>query len=86
VNKFSIARTAPSPSNTAPKAQRRQDDPHEHAGDASVLRTDILEHLRVIRPLRRLPPSKAASAPMAELSTSEVQPIDEQAPSSGRRR
>ena len=33
----SMALTAPSPSNTAPKAEGREDDPHEHAGDAKRL-------------------------------------------------
>ncbi len=40
----------------------------------SVLRTEFSKTSRVIRPLR-MAAKKAANAPMAELSTSEVQPL-----------
>ena len=57
------------------EAQRRQDDPHEHAGDRQGLTHVLFSNTsRVMRPLQTAA-AKAVMAPMAELSTSEVQPL-----------
>ncbi len=69
-----MARTAPSPSKTAPKPSAARMIHMNMQEIARVWRTETSKTSRVIRRLSTAA-MKAVIAPMAELSTSEVQPL-----------
>ena len=74
VNTLSIALTAPSPSNTAPKASAAKIIHMNMQVIPSVFLIEFSNTSLVMRPFR-IAARKAAIAPIAELSTSDVQPF-----------
>ena len=74
VNTSSIACAAPSPSNTEPKASAARMIHMNMQEMRRVLRTEFSSTSRVMRRLTTAA-RKAASAPMADDSTSEVEPM-----------